>query len=142
MLSYKQLRDSEIMIQASNPTGTQIPLIFELHANFCRSLSNPIRLIILATLAKGEKSVGELANASGVTLANISQHLTVLRSHDVVKSRKVGQTVYYSIVDTRLVDACNLIRAVLLDGMKRQGVIANGFDERTKTLKNILEGKT
>jgi DNA-binding transcriptional ArsR family regulator len=104
------------------------PDIFELHARFCRSLSNPKRLIILATLAKGEKSVGELAEASGVTLANISQHLTVLRSHNIVKSRKEGQTVYYSIVDTRLVDACNLIRAILLDGMKRQGMIASGMD--------------
>lgn len=104
------------------------PDIFELHANFCRSLSNPKRLIILAVLAKGEKSVGELAEASGVTLANISQHLAVLRSHNIVKSRKEGQTVYYSITDARLVDACNLIRAVLLDGMKRQGMIASGMD--------------
>jgi DNA-binding transcriptional ArsR family regulator len=104
------------------------PNIFELHAHFCRSLSNPKRLIILAVLAKGERSVGELAEASGVTLANISQHLSVLRSHNIVKSRKQGQTIYYSITDTRLVDACNLIRAVLLDGMKRQGIIANGID--------------
>ena len=103
------------------------PDIFELHANFCRSLSNPKRLIILAVLAKGEKSVGELAEASGVTLANISQHLAVLRSHNIVKSRKEGQTVYYSITDARLIDACNLIRAVLLDGMKRQGIIASGM---------------
>jgi DNA-binding transcriptional ArsR family regulator len=104
------------------------PTIFDLHANFCRSLSNPKRLIILAALAKGEKSVSELAEASGVTLANVSQHLTVLRSHNIVKSRKEGQTVYYSIVDARLIDACNLIRAVLLDGMKRQGMIASGMD--------------
>jgi DNA-binding transcriptional ArsR family regulator len=104
------------------------PDIFELHANFCRSLSNSTRLIILAVLAKGEKSVGELAEASGVTLANISQHLTVLRSHNIVESRREGQTVYYSITDARIVDACNLIRAVLLDGMKRQGVIASGID--------------
>jgi DNA-binding transcriptional ArsR family regulator len=104
------------------------PNIFELHANFCRSLSNPKRLIILAVLAKGEKSVSELAEASGVTLANISQHLAVLRGHNIVKSRKEGQTVYYSITDTRLIDACNLIRAVLLDGMKRQGIIASGMD--------------
>ena len=107
------------------------PTIFELHANFCRSLSNPKRLIILAALAKGEKSVGELAEASGLTLANISQHLTVLRSHNIVKSRKERRTVYYSIVDTRLVDACNLIRAILLDGMKRQGMIASEMDATT-----------
>jgi DNA-binding transcriptional ArsR family regulator len=127
MLSY--LRNYYIMILSNNPeTETEKTDIFELHANFCRCLSNPIRLIILEVLAKGEKSVGEMAEASGVTLANISQHLTVLRSHNIVKRRKAGQTVYYSIVDTRLIDACNLIRSVLLDGMKRQGLIASGIN--------------
>ena len=104
------------------------PEIFELHAKFCSRLANPRRLIILALLAKGEKSVGELAKASGATLANISQHLTILRSYNIVKSRKDGQTVYYSITDERIIDACNLIRSVLLDGMKRQGMIASGID--------------
>lgn len=117
-----------MIIRNNSTTETEKPDIFELHANFCRCLSNPKRLIVLATLAKGEKSVGELAEASGVTLANISQHLSVLRSHNIVKRRKEGQTVYYSIVDSRLIDACNLIRSVLLDGMKRQGIIASGVD--------------
>jgi DNA-binding transcriptional ArsR family regulator len=113
------------------------PSIFELHADFCRCLSNPKRLIILAVLAKGEKSVGELAEASGVTLANISQHLTILRSHNIVESRKEGQTVYYSITDARIIDACNLIRAVLLDGMKRQGMIASGVDTSNLMFKKM-----
>ena len=127
MLSY--LRNNDIMILDNNPKlANGSSDIFELHANFCRCLSNPIRLIILETLSKGEKSVGELAEASGVTLANISQHLTILRSHNIVQRRKAGQTVYYSIIDTRLINACNLIRSVLLDGMKRQGLIASGIN--------------
>ena len=127
MLSY--LRNHDNMILNNNPkTENGKTDIFELHANFCRCLSNPIRLIILEALSKGEKSVGELAEASGVTLANISQHLTVLRSHNIVQRRKAGQTVYYSIIDNRIIDACNLIRSVLLDAMKRQGIIASGID--------------
>ena len=127
MLSY--LRNYENMILNNNQkTETEKSDIFELHANFCRCLSNPIRLIILEVLSKGEKSVGEMAEVSGVTLANISQHLTVLRNHNIVKRRKSGQTVYYSIVDARIIDACNLIRSVLLDTMKRQGKIASGMD--------------
>lgn len=127
MLSY--LRNHDNMIINNNPKiETEKPDIFELHANFCRCLSNPTRLVILDALAKGEKSVGELAEASGVTLANISQHLTVLRSHNIVKRRKAGQTVYYSIIDNRIIDACNLIRSVLLDAMKRQGIIASGME--------------
>jgi ArsR family transcriptional regulator len=117
-----------MILNNNQKTETEKSDIFELHANFCRCLSNPIRLIILEVLSKGEKSVGEMAEVSGVTLANISQHLTVLRNHNIVKRRKSGQTVYYSIVDARIIDACNLIRSVLLDTMKRQGKIASGMD--------------
>jgi DNA-binding transcriptional ArsR family regulator len=73
-----------MIIYNNSKTEIEKPDIFELHARFCKSLSNPKRLIILAALAKGEKSVGYLAEAIGVTLANISQHLTVLRSHNIV----------------------------------------------------------
>jgi DNA-binding transcriptional ArsR family regulator len=117
-----------MILNNNQKTETEKSDIFELHANFCRCLSNPIRLIILEVLSKGEKSVGEMAEVSGVTLANISQHLTVLRNHNIVKRRKSGQTVYYSIIDARIIDACNLIRSVLLDTMKRQGKIASGMD--------------
>ena len=134
MLSY--LRYYKNTILGNNPDmKNETPGIFELHANFCKCLSNPIRLLILNVLAKGEKSVGELAEASGVTLANISQHLTVLRSQNIVTRRKEGQTVYYSITDTRLIDACDLIRSVLLDGMKRQGIIASGMDIKSPATK-------
>jgi len=98
--------------------------IFELHAQFCRVLANPKRLMILALLHFGEMSVGDIADSIGVPLATVSQHLSVLRNRHVVDSRKDGQTVFYHISDDRLMDACTIIRTVLLDGMKRRGEIA------------------
>lgn len=106
------------------------PDIFELHATVCGTLSNPTRLKILALLGKQETSVGEMASAIGVSLSNVSQHLAVLKSSHLVASRKQGQTVFYSLADRRIIQACALIRSVLLDQMKVRGVIAEETDPR------------
>jgi ArsR family transcriptional regulator len=100
------------------------PEIFKLHAEYCKTLASPKRLMILAMLAVREMSVGEMAEAMGVPLANVSQHLTVLKSHNIVRVRKEGQTVYYSLVDARVTDACVLIRSLLLDNLKQRGLMA------------------
>lgn len=98
--------------------------IFRIHAEFCKTLANPKRLMILALLKERELSVGELVEGTGVRLATISQHLKALRLHNIVKTRKEGQRVYYSLSDPRLVEACAKIREVLLDQLKARGVIA------------------
>lgn len=104
--------------------------IFELHADFCKTLSHPTRLMILALLAKKEMSVGEIAEVIGVPLSNISQHLSVLKAQTLVTTRKDGQTVHYSLTDRRIVQACTLIRSVLLDSMKKRGLVAQETDPR------------
>ena len=106
------------------------PEIFRLHAEYCKTLASPKRLMILAMLAVREMSVGEMAEVIGVPLANISQHLAVLKSRHIVKVRKQGQTVYYSLTDPRITEACVLIRSVLLDNMKKRGVLAEEIDSR------------
>jgi len=102
--------------------------LHQIHAEFCRALANPTRLHILALLKDSERSVGELAKEVGVSMATVSQHLAILRHKNVVERRKEGQTVYYRIADPRLNNACETIRTVLLDGMKKRGEIANSMD--------------
>jgi len=103
--------------------------LFSLHADFCRTLGNPKRLMILDCLSKKkESSVGEIAEAIQVPLTNVSQHLNILRSANIVRFRKEGQMVYYCLVDDRITLACITIRSILLDSMKEQGQIANGVE--------------
>ena len=106
------------------------PEIFRLHAEYCKILANPKRLMILAMLAVREMSVGEMAEVIGVPLANISQHLAVLKAQHIVKIRKQGQSVYYSLTDSRITEACTLIRSVLLDNMKKRGLMAEEIGTR------------
>ena len=98
--------------------------LFQIHSEYCRVLANPTRLMILACLDKREMNVGELSAAVGSPLSTVSQHLNILKNKHLVKSRKEGQTVYYSHTDTRIMVACRLIRTVLIDGMKKRGEIA------------------
>ena len=98
--------------------------IFALHADVCKTLANPKRLMILALLGRGENSVGQIAEAIQAPLPNVSQHLTVLKSQHLVLARKEGQTVYYRLADRRIIQACTLIRSVLLDQMKARGMEA------------------
>lgn len=104
--------------------------VFELHADLCKTLSNPKRLMILALLAKKEMSVGEIAEVIAVPLSNVSQHLSLLKAQSLVQTRKDGQTVHYSLSDRRIILACTLIRSVLLDKMKERGQIAREIDPR------------
>jgi DNA-binding transcriptional ArsR family regulator len=62
-----------------------------------KAMSNPVRLLVLCQLAEGEKSVGELERVVEVTQSALSQHLAVLRGRGLVKSRRSGQTILYSL---------------------------------------------
>ena len=106
--------------------------LFELHAELCGMMANAKRLAILEALHGGERSVTDIAEAVGASITTVSQHLRLLRDKRVVATRKDAQTVYYRLVDPRLIDACRLIRSVLVDGMKSQGRIARGAEPRKR----------
>jgi DNA-binding transcriptional ArsR family regulator len=62
-----------------------------------KAMSNPVRLLVLCQLAEGEKSVGELEGVVDVSQSALSQHLGLLRHRGLVKFRRDGQTLYYSL---------------------------------------------
>lgn len=89
--------------------------IFEMHAEVCKVFTNPKRLEIISLLRDGEKTVNELTELAGVPQANISQHLTVLRQNNVVTTRRNGANIYYKIANPKILQACDLMREVLLE---------------------------
>jgi ArsR family transcriptional regulator, virulence genes transcriptional regulator len=103
--------------------------IFELHASICRTLAHPKRLEILSLLRQGELSVGEMADQMGISLANASQHLAILRDKRVVVTRREGVSVYYQISNTKIVQACDLMREVLFEQLARSGALAERMQQ-------------
>ncbi|MBP6013919.1 MAG: winged helix-turn-helix transcriptional regulator [Alphaproteobacteria bacterium] len=67
-----------------------------------RALSHESRLMVLCHLGQGEKSVGALNNAVGLSQSALSQHLAKLRTEGLVATRREGQTIFYRIADARV----------------------------------------
>ena len=62
-----------------------------------KSMANENRLLILCQLVEGEKSVGELQRRLPLSQSALSQHLAVLRRERLVKTKRVAQSIYYSL---------------------------------------------
>jgi len=76
-------------------------------AQLCGVFSNAKRILILWLLRTQELSVGEIAEEIGTSLQNASQHLRLMKDRDIVKSRRVGQIVYYRIAENELMERCS-----------------------------------
>ncbi len=98
--------------------------LVELHAQICQALGNARRLEILDALRHRERSVGELTAMVGIPKANVSQHLMVLRAKGIVAARREGQSVFYRLTSPKVIQACDLMRAVLLEQLARTGRLA------------------
>ena len=78
-----------------------IEIINEL-SEFFKVFSDTTRLRILEVLLEKETSVGDIANKINVSSSAVSHQLSYLRSTNLVKTRKAGQVIYYSITDNHI----------------------------------------
>lgn len=87
--------------------------IYQLKAEFFKTLGHPARIRILELLADSDLSVGELLPELGLEASHLSQQLAVLRRAGVVVARKQGSHVIYSLRSPDLVRLLDLARTVL-----------------------------
>ncbi len=80
------------------------------NANVYKALANPIRLEILNMIKNRELSVDQIVRELKIRKANASQHLALLRHHKLVKTRRDGQSIYYRIIDPRIVEPCRILK--------------------------------
>jgi DNA-binding transcriptional ArsR family regulator len=74
-----------------------------------RALGEPSRLRLMNLLFDGEQTVGELVEASGLSLANVSKHLGLLHQVGWVTRKKDGVRVVYALADERTFGLCELM---------------------------------
>ena len=98
--------------------------LYALKAELCKTFADPKRLMILEELRDGERTVGELAQALDVPHSAASRHLSVLRERGAVITRREGTSIYYSLTDKSIGEACQLVHKVLLGLMERNRVLA------------------
>ncbi|ONF97147.1 ArsR/SmtB family transcription factor [Sphingomonas jeddahensis] len=81
----------------------------EAEAELLKALAHPVRLAILRALAGGERSVGDLEQASGVGQPALSQQLAVLRNAALVETRRKSKLVFYRVNHARVSDASTFL---------------------------------
>ena len=87
--------------------------VYEMQVRICKAFANGIRLRILDMLAIREMPVSELQGELRITAANVSQHLSILKSAGVVTTRREGKQIYCSLTMPEVKSACKLIKDVL-----------------------------
>ena len=79
-------------------------------ASVFQALAHPTRIAILELLQEGELPAGAIQERLGVEQANVSQHLAILRSREIVMNRKEGNQVFYSLRNPVLVEVLDIMR--------------------------------
>jgi len=105
--------------------------ITRLHAQVCNGLSEPTRILILYKVAEDPINVSDLADFLNIPQPTVSRHLKVLRERRMVIAQRDGKSVFYSISDNRIIQALDLLRAVLASTLEDQVALV-----RSETLSN------
>ena len=109
----------------SEPKKELSALALELVAARFRALSEPMRLRLLNVLMGGERTVGQLVEASGSSQANVSKHLAVLRDAGMIEMRKEGLSTVCEIADPIVNELCEMMCNRLQEEMESR---ARAFD--------------
>lgn len=94
------------------------------HAEMCKVFSNPTRLEILNLLRDKEMSVTELIEKTKLSQANISQHLSIMKSKGIVTSDRKGKNIYYKLTNPKIIMAFDIIREILKERLRKNEKIA------------------
>jgi ArsR family transcriptional regulator len=101
--------------------------ITQLHAEICAGLADPNRIMILYTLAQSPRNVTEICNELEMPQSLVSRHLKVLRERGMVTTERRGTVVIYSLGDQRLIQALDLLRAVMHDNIAKRAELVNAL---------------
>jgi DNA-binding transcriptional ArsR family regulator len=100
-----------------------------LHAQMCQGLADPTRILILYLLADNAHYVSELADVLEIRQPTVSHHLKVLRERGLVTTTREGNAILYELRDRRVVEALDLLRAVMGDMLSEQAKLINAVTQ-------------
>lgn len=105
--------------------------LFAQFAAVAKTLGHAHRLELLEQLAQGERSVEALAQRSGLSMANASQHLQHMRRAGLVVNRRDGKFIYYRLADDAVLELFAALRRIAESNIAEvEKVIRNYFDKR------------
>jgi ArsR family transcriptional regulator len=111
--------------------------MFEQFAELARVLGHAHRLELLECVAQGERSVERLAEISGLSVANVSQHLKHLRLGGFVQARRDGKRVLYSLADGPILSLLAALRTYAERNRAEVGKIVSDYFHRLDELEPV-----
>jgi DNA-binding transcriptional ArsR family regulator len=114
----------------SSPGRTQQPL-YAIKANLFKALAHPARIRVLEILSTNTEptSVSEILGETGLEPTLLSQHLAVLKRHQVVRAERVGNAVYYALAHPSISELLVIARRFLADTLRAQQRQLEAFEE-------------
>ncbi len=100
-----------------------------MHAELCTAVADPIRIAILYALSDGPRYVSEIREQLDLPQSTVSRHLAVLRATGIVADERQGRKVRYHLADHRVIEAIDLLRAVMADRVKARARSINSAQE-------------
>lgn len=101
--------------------------VTQLHAEICGGLADPNRILILYELSQSPHNVTELSTNLKMPQPLVSRHLKVLRERGMVRSTRKGTVIVYTLADERLIQALDLLRAVMRDGLTKRAELVEAL---------------
>jgi DNA-binding transcriptional ArsR family regulator len=87
--------------------------LYERQAVICKAFANPTRLHLIEMLTRGDRWASELQEGLGISKANLSQHLAILKSAGVVSTRREGKQLHCGIAMPEVKQATAVLRNML-----------------------------
>lgn len=111
------------------PGSPEQPL-YEIKANLFKALAHPARIRVLEILSSNARptTVSEILAETEIEPTLLSQHLAVLKRHQVVRAQRVGNAVYYDLAHPSISDLLVIARTFLADTLKAQQQQLEAFD--------------
>ena len=103
--------------------------VSQLEADLCYALADSTRILILIALDEKPYNVTELGLELDIPQSTTSRHLKILRERGIVHSTREGKNVVYHLADDRLIQALNLLREVVRDGIAHKAQIIERIQE-------------
>jgi len=103
--------------------------IYQVKADFFKTLGHPARIRVLELLREGERSVSDMLPLVGLEQSHLSQQLAVLRRGGSVRSRREGTTALYSVTDPRLFHLLETAKEILVASLSGSRDLLEDLDK-------------
>lgn len=116
-------------------------VIFGQFALIAKAFAHPLRLQLLEQLAQGERTVETLADRTGASIANASQHLRQMRAAGLLGSRREAKFVYYRLASDVVIEILSGLRRIGEGQLAEVDRVVNGYFNRRDSLEPVTRAE-